>query len=198
MSTPLDTEGDPDVQLMLEVQQGSEAAFRQLFEKHGAGVIGFAMQFVKTRARAEELAQDVFLQIYRTRARYAPRARFKTWLYRMVTNACLSDLRRPEHRAHLQPLDPSAGENIDDPPAVLEAPGQSSEDAALTREAVERLQAAVANLPAQQRAALLLARVNGLSYEEVATTISCSVSAVKSLIHRATVTLRDRLEEEKV
>jgi len=196
MSTPLDTRGDPDVQLMLEVQQGSQAAFRQLFEKHAAGVIGFAMQFVKIRARAEELAQEVFLQVYRTRERYVPRARFKTWLYRMVTNACLSDLRRPEHRIHIRPLDPSAG--LDDPPAAAEAPGQSSEDIALGRETVERLQDAVARLPAQQRAALLLARVNGLSYEEVATTLSCSVSAVKSLIHRATVTLRDRLEEEKV
>lgn len=198
MSTPLDTEGDPDVQLMLDVQQGSQTAFRQLFEKHVAGVIGFAMQFVNSRARAEELAQDVFLQIYRTRARYAPRARFKTWLYRMVTNACLSDLRRPEHRAHLQPLDPPAGQDTDDPPVVAEAAGQSTEDAAMTRQAVERLQAAVVRLPAQQRAALLLARVNGLSYEQVATTMTCSVSAVKSLIHRATVTLRDQLEEEKV
>lgn len=196
MSTPLDTEADPDVQDMLAVQQGSQAAFRRLFEKHVAGVTGFAMQFVKNRARAEELAQDVFLQIYRTRARYVARARFTTWLYRMVTNACLSELRRPEHRARLQPLDPPAGENMEDPPVTLEGSGQSSEEAVLNHETMERLQAAVAHLPPQQRAALLLARVNGLSYEEVATTLSCSVSAVKSLIHRATVTLRDQMQEE--
>lgn len=196
MSTPLDTRGDPDVQLMLEVQQDSQAAFRQLFEKHVAGVIGFAMQFVRSRARAEELAQDVFLQVYRTRGRYVPRARFKTWLYRMVTNACLSDLRRPEHHA-VRPLESTSPQDSGDPPANLEISGQSSEDVALSRETIEKLQAAVARLPGQQRAALLLARVNGLSYDEVATAMSCSVSAVKSLIHRATVTLRDQLQEEK-
>jgi RNA polymerase sigma-70 factor (ECF subfamily) len=192
----LDSDADPDVQLMLAVQQGDEAAFHRLFEKHVAGVIGFAMQLVGNRARAEELAQDVFLQVFRTRSRYAPRARFKTWLYRMVTNACLSELRRPEHRVRLQPLDPPAGEQMDDPRASVEIPGRSGEEMALDREAVDRLRAAVAELPAQQRAALLLARVNGLSYEEVAASLSCSVSAVRSLIHRATVTLREQMRSD--
>jgi RNA polymerase sigma-70 factor (ECF subfamily) len=196
MSRPLDIDADPDVQLMLAVQQGDEAAFHRLFEKHVGGVIGFAMQFVGNRARAEELAQDVFLQIFRTRSRYAPRARFKTWLYRMVTNACLSELRRPEHRVRLQPLDPPAGEQMDDPRASVEVPGRSGEEMALDREAVDRLRAAVAELPAQQRAALLLARVNGLSYDEVAASLSCSVSAVRSLIHRATVTLREQMRSD--
>jgi RNA polymerase sigma-70 factor (ECF subfamily) len=196
MSTPLNARADPDVQLMLAVQQGDQAAYYRLFEKHVAGVIGFAMQFVGNRARAEELAQDVFLQVYRTRSRYTPRARFKTWLYRMVTNACLSELRRPEHRVHLQPLDPPLGEEIDEPTASLEVPSRSGEEIALDREAVDRLRAAVAELPAQQRAALLLARVNGLSYDEVAASLSCSVSAVKSLIHRATVTLREQMRSD--
>jgi RNA polymerase sigma-70 factor, ECF subfamily len=194
----LDTEADADVQLMLAVQQDDQAAFHQLFEKHIAGVIGFAMQLVGNRARAEELAQDVFLQIYRTRARYVPLARFKTWLYRMVTNACLSELRRPEYRARVQPIDHPVRDDAGDPPPVTEASTQSGEETLLDHEAVERLQAAVAHLPPQQRAALLLARVNGLSYDEVAASLSCSVSAVKSLIHRATVTLRQQMQEENV
>ncbi len=193
MSRRLDSDADSDVQLMLAVQQGDQAAYHRLFEEHVAGVIGFAMQFVGNRARAEELAQDVFLQIYRTRSRYAPRARFKTWLYRMVTNACLSELRRPEHRVRLEPLDPPPGEHMDDPSASVEAPSRSSEEMVLDHETLDRLRAAVAELPAQQRAALLLARVNGLSYDEVAASLSCSVSAVKSLIHRATVTLREQM-----
>ncbi len=196
VSRPLDTQADPDVQLMLAVQRGDQAAFHRLFEKHVAGVIGFAMQFVGNRARAEEVAQDVFLQVYRTRARYVPRARFKTWLYRMVTNACLSELRRPEHRARVQPLDPSPAGQGDDPPPAFELPTRSSEDLTLDREAVDRLRTAVTALPTQQRAALLLARVNGLSYDEVAASLSCSVSAVKSLIHRATVTLRAHMRQD--
>jgi RNA polymerase sigma-70 factor (ECF subfamily) len=183
---------------MLAVQRDDQGAFEQLFEKHVSGVIGFAMQFVASRARSEELAQDVFLQLYRTRARYVPRARFRTWLYRMVTNACLSELRRPEHRARIQSLDHSLREDLDDPPPIAESSTPSSEEAALDHEAVRQLQAAVAQLPPQQRAALLLARANGLSYEEVALSLSCSVSAVKSLIHRATVTLRERLQDEDV
>ncbi|MFI5399320.1 MAG: RNA polymerase sigma factor [Candidatus Binatia bacterium] len=194
----MDTEADPDVQLMLAVQQDDQAAFHQLFEKYVAGVIGFAMQFVGNRARAEELAQDVFLQIYRTRARYVPRARFRTWLYRMATNACLSELRRPEYRARVQPIDHPTRNDAGDPPQVAEMSTPSGEATVLDREAVERLQIAVTHLPPQQRAALMLARVNGLSYDEVAASLSCSVSAVKSLIHRATVTLRDQMREENV
>ena len=193
---PADIAADPDVQLMLAVQRGEQGAFQQLFEKHISSVIGFAMQFISSRARSEELAQDVFLQLYRTRARYVPRARFRTWLYRMVTNACLSELRRPEHRVRVRSLDRSTQEHTDDPPPMAEPSTPSSEEAALDREAIERLRVAVAQLPPQQRAALLLARANGLSYEEVALSLSCSVSAVKSLIHRATVTLREQLEEE--
>ena len=193
---PLNAEADPDVQLMLAVQRGDRSAFEQLFEKHVRGVVGFAAQFVGARARAEELAQDVFLQIYRTRARYVPRARFTTWLYRMVTNACLSEVRRADHRNRLRAADHSSGHSVDDPGLMTESTTRSSEDVVLSHEVIDRLRVVLADLPPQQRAALLLARVEGLSYDEVAAALECSVSAVKSLIHRATVTLRDRIQEE--
>jgi RNA polymerase sigma-70 factor (ECF subfamily) len=196
-SVPLNAEADPDVQLMLAVQRGDRSAFEQLFEKHVRGVVGFAAQFVGGRARAEELAQDVFLQIYRTRARYVPRARFTTWLYRMVTNACLSEVRRPDHRSRVQAADYSSERGVDDPGSMTDLATRSSEDAVLSHEALDRLRSVLVELPPQQRAALLLARVEGLSYDEVAVALACSVSAVKSLIHRATVTLRDRMQEER-
>ena len=197
MSAAVDTEADPDVELMLAVQRGDAPAFERLFAKHIASVIGFATRFVGTRARAEELAQDVFLQVYKNRGKYEPRARFSTWLYRMVTNACLSEVRRADHRGWMRSLDrPEEG---DEEAAELADPMQrSSEDDAASRESMQRLRVALAALPAQQRAALLLARVEGFSYEEIAASLSCSVSAVKSLIHRATVTLRQRLQEDGV
>jgi RNA polymerase sigma-70 factor, ECF subfamily len=182
---------------MLAVQRGERAAFEQLFEKHVRGVVGFAVQFVGSRARAEELAQDVFLQVYRTRERYVPRARFTTWLYRMVTNACLSEVRRADHRTRVQTGDFSSEHGMDDSGSVADISTRSSEDVVLNQEALDRLRSALAELPPQQRAAVLLARVEGLSYEEVAMALACSVSAVKSLIHRATVTLRDRAQEER-
>src|SRR5437867_7693679 len=90
---------------MLAVQAGNTAAFEELYSKYDRQVVRFAMQFVGSQARAEEITQDVFLQIYRARQRYQPQARFATWLYRIATNACLTDLRRPEHRSRTQSLD---------------------------------------------------------------------------------------------
>jgi len=190
------TEQDADVELMLAVQRGDRAAFRALFEKHLAAVVGFATHFVGSRARAEELAQDAFLQVYRTRERYVPRARFKTWLYRIVANFCLSELRRPDTRAR---VDPFARPDPDGPgrraPMRSEPTVHSAEADYLDREALARLQRVLAGLPAPQRAAVLLARAEGLSYEEVAVALGTSVGAVKSLIHRATLTLRRELGE---
>lgn len=185
----MNKEVDPDVELMLAVQRGDVSAFERLFEKHIRAVVGFAARFVGTRARAEELAQDVFLQVFRNRSRYEPRARFATWLYRMVTNACLSEVRRVDHRRSVPQADDYEER------AVVTATDRTSEDDAADREMLQRMQAALGDLPPQQRAALLLARVEGLSYDEVADALSCSVSAVKSLVHRATVTLRDRVKE---
>lgn len=187
----MNTPADPDVQLMLALQRGDAAAFDRLFEKHVAAVVRFARQFVKSQARAEELAQDVFLQVYRNRSGYRPTAKFTTWLFRITTNACLSEVRRPEHKLRVDAASPS-----DDAPgaaSTFDTPDQSMEDSLLSREAVGRIRNALEELPPQQRAALLLARVEGMSYEEVAQSITCSVSAVKSLIHRATITMRHKL-----
>lgn len=181
----MNPESDPDVQLMLALQGGDLAAFDRLFALHYAGAVRFAARFVGSRARAEEVAQDVFLQLFRSRDRYLPRARFKTWLFRMVANACLTDLRRPDHKRRVD--DPDAAERL----AADPESDASGERALLGREAADKMRLAVESLPPQQRAALLLARAEGLSYEEVAETLSLSVSAVKSLIHRATVTLQD-------
>jgi len=182
---------DPDVQLMLAVQRGDDAAFDRLFEKHVAAVVRFARQFVRSQARAEELAQDVFLQVYRNRSQYRPAAKFTTWLYRIATNACLTEVRRIEHRLRVDPE--PRGEAARSEPTLLDKPDHSSEDALLSQEAVGRIREALEGLPPQQRAALLLARVEGMSYERVAESVECSVSAVKSLIHRATTTLRNKL-----
>jgi len=86
---------DPDVQLMLRVREGDADAFRELFEKHKRAIVNFAYHFIGNRQRAEEIAQDVFLQIYRAAVRYEPTAKFTTWLYRIATNACLNEVRRP-------------------------------------------------------------------------------------------------------
>jgi RNA polymerase sigma-70 factor (ECF subfamily) len=188
---------DTDAALMLAFQRGDESAFRVLYERHARAMVGYCHRFVKDAARAEELAQDVFLKLYRAAHRYAPSARFKTFLYRVATNHCLNELRRGEYAA--QPASPGlarrdgernqgAGErdaapDLDALPSQDPSPHQALE--------AERLAGAVVRLldglPAQQRAAFVLCRFEGMSYQDIAETLETSVSAVKSLVHRATV-----------
>lgn len=186
---------DPDVVLMLAVRDGDDAAFEQLFTRHIAAVVGYATHLVGSRARAEELAQDVFMRIYEARHRYVPSARFKTWLYRIVTNACRSELRRPERR-RTGALDVRVEPQLEPPLPASHVAGRTGEEILLTREVLARMREVLAGLPPQQRAAVLLARVEGMSYQEIAAALSCSVAAVKSLVHRATVTLREKTHGE--
>ncbi len=189
---------DPDVQLMLAVQAGDSAAFRALYRKYAPQVVRYAMQLIGSQARAEEIAQDVFLQIYRSRHRYRPKARLATWIFRVATNACLSELRRPERHIDIQPLEaaiadmPTGGTRT---PRPLNDRAPDGEAAAIGAELRARIHHLLHSLPPQQRAALLLARMEGLSYEEVAAALHCTVSAVKSLIHRATVAMRQGLRD---
>jgi RNA polymerase sigma-70 factor (ECF subfamily) len=180
---------DPDAALMLAFQRGDESAFRALYERHARAMVGFCHRFVKDAARAEELAQDVFVKLYRAAHRYTPGARFKTFLYRVATNHCLNELRRGEYAA--RPVAPgrdadgaeAAGPDLDALPSPDASPHQALE--------AERLAGAVVRLldglPEKQRAAFVLCRFEGMSYEDIAETLETSVSAVKSLVHRATV-----------
>src|ERR671929_804586 len=108
---------DPDAALMVAFQGGDESAFRVLFERYGRAMVAFCHHFVRDGARAEELAQDVFLKLHRSAPRYRPTARFKTFLYRIASNHCLNELRRGEYAARREvepagergePLDPDA------------------------------------------------------------------------------------------
>lgn len=193
----MNPEKDPDVQLMLAVQRGEEAAFDALFRKYVRQVVRFALSFVGSQARAEELAQEAFVRVYQTRSRYKPAARFNTWLYRIVTNLCVSDVRRAEHRFMGVPRVREGG--AERPFEVGDLPDErtrTGEERMLAQEDMDRVRGVLGRLPPQQRAALLLARVEGLSYDEVAQSLGSSVSAVKSLIHRATTTMRDELTKD--
>ena len=174
---------DDDAALMLAFQRGDEAAFRLLYERHARAMVGYCHRYVKDAARAEELAQDVFVKLYRAAHRYAPSARFKTFLYRVASNLCLNELRRPERAARPAPAPEDA------PPALdqLASPGPDPEDVARGRALERAVERMLAGLPEKQRAALVLCRFEGLSYEEIAQVLDATVPAVKSLIHRATV-----------
>ena len=187
---------DPDVALMQRVRGGDMAAFRDLFSRYSEAVVNFAYRFISNRHRAEELTQDAFLQIYRARDRYEPRAKFSTYLYRVVTNLCLNELRRFEYQGRTEPLEgkplPDGEEGIRELPDE-EIP--AIEDRLSGVETGVRIQKVLDKLPANQKSALLLSRVEGLSYQEVAECLDSTESAVKSLIFRATQALRAELAD---
>ena len=179
---------DPDAVLMLAFQRGDGAAFRTLFERHARAMVAFCHHFVRDQARAEELAQDVFMKLHQAADRYRPSARFKTFLYRIASNHCLNELRRGEYGARRA----AVGSALPEPDALPSGgptPEEHASAAALERAVGELLAA----LPEKQRAALVLCRLEGLSYEEIAEVLDTSVSAVKSLVHRATVAAADAL-----
>jgi len=136
---------DPDAALLVAFQRGDESAFRTLFERHARSMVAFCHHFVKDRARAEELAQDVFLKLHQAAPRYQPSARFKTFLFRIASNHCLNELRRGEHRAPRPP----AGEepqDLDALPGGAATPEEQAAGGALAR-AVEGLLARLPESP---------------------------------------------------
>jgi RNA polymerase sigma-70 factor (ECF subfamily) len=188
------TDPDPDAELMLLVQGGDVRSFERLFQRHAKPLCNFVRRFIGSAAVAEEWTQEIFLKVYRARERWEPRARFRTFLYRVATNHCLNELRRGVHRAQHESLD-GAGDASDERPARELAAEQPSAheivDAGRLSEAVE---SAITALPESQRAALLLLRYEGMSYDEIAAAMELSIPAVKSLLNRAKTSLRERLQ----
>ena len=180
---------DEDVRLMLAFRDGDDAAFDALFERWAGKLLRFLERMVRDAAVAEELVQETFLRVHRARARYAPDAKFSTWLYTIASNVARNELRRPFRRA---PHDSTDAER-EGAPLVLAAE-ESPVDAIVNarREGAE-VEAALAHLPERQRAALWLAAVDGLSYAEVAKALETSESSVKALVHRARVALAAQL-----
>jgi RNA polymerase sigma-70 factor (ECF subfamily) len=148
---------------------------------------------VGSEARAEEVTQDVFVQVYKFRARYQPQSKLATWVFTIATNLCLNDLRRPERQLRVDLWDDDRPEG----PPLPDPDARTPEENAAALELGRHLEAAIAELPPKQRAALLLSRADGLAYEDVAAALGCTEGAVKALIFRATQglkrTLRDHL-----
>jgi len=177
---------------MLRVREGDREAFRALYEKHSGSIARFAAGFVGGSARADELAQDVFLQVYRSRERYEPRAKFSTWLYTIAHNLCLNEVRRQDYKTR---VDMAAGTDEDDPPWEATDPkALEGESYSAQRELERRVTQLMGELPEAQRTALILSRVEELRYQEIGEILSCSEQAVKSLIFRATQRLKAGLK----
>jgi RNA polymerase sigma-70 factor, ECF subfamily len=185
---------DPDASLMLRVKQGDAAAFEELVEKYKQPVINLVYRILPDATEAEDLAQNVFIQVYKSAHRYRVSARFSTWLYTIARNLCLNEIRR-RSRHPAESLDASHPEQDERPQRQYQDKGSVTAHEQLLREELcVKIEEALADLPENQRTALMLCREDELSYEEIARVLGCSLSATKSLIHRGRETLKQRLK----
>lgn len=174
---------DDDAELMLRVSRGDRQAFTQLFDRHQQRVVRFCYRFTGDRSRAEELAQDTFVRLFRSADRYQARAKFSTFLFHIATNLCLNAQRgakaRPQTTMELEVEKP----DVDSPEATLAAKD--------TEAAVQR---ALSNMSDRERAAFAMARFEGLPYRDIAEALDASEAAIKSLVHRASLQVVAQLE----
>jgi RNA polymerase sigma-70 factor (ECF subfamily) len=184
---------DADAQLMLRFRDGDLRAFESLFDRHSRSVINFAFKFVRNREIAEELAQEIFLRVHDAAPAYRAEAKFKTWLYRIATNVCLNEIRKPHYRMTHQSLDAPRTEHPDDRPMELQDPQPGAQRQMERRALAGALTQAIRGLPEKQRVAFVLNKYQELSYAEVAGAMNTSEKAVKSLIHRAKEALATHL-----
>jgi RNA polymerase sigma-70 factor (ECF subfamily) len=195
----LHTTGDfgslDDAAIMLELKAGNMAAFDFLMVKYRKPIVHFMFRMTHNQAVAEELAQEVFLRVYRSRETYRAEARFSTWLYRIATNLGVNHARdtRHERTASTVYLDEPDSETGTSPDVADTTPG--AEAGILRRERMEAIRAHVMSLPERQQMAVLMHKYEGMDYKQIGEVLKLSESATKSLLFRAYQTLRDKLKE---
>ena len=187
-------QADADAVLMLRVKRGDRAAFAALVEKYKQPLFNFVFRTLRDETESEDVAQNTFLQVWKSRARYERTAKFSTWLFTIARNLCLNEIRR-RSRHPAESLEESHAEHEDQPSRQYEdkkvfLPTEN----VLHGELAHKIEEALAGLPENQRTAILLCRQDELSYEEIAEVLDCSLSATKSLIHRGREVLKEKLK----
>jgi RNA polymerase sigma-70 factor, ECF subfamily len=183
-----------DAALMLRVKQGDADAFEQLVERYKQPVINLLYRTVRDLDEAEDLAQNVFIQVFKSADRYRVEAKFTTWLFTIARNLALNEIRRRNRHpaesldAAIEPADERQARQFED------RVNASAPDLLLQQELSGKIAEALASLPESQRTAILLYREKDMSYEEISSILNCSLSATKSLIHRGRETLKERLK----
>jgi len=182
-------EDTEDVRLMRLVARGDTVAFEKLIERHQSLVVGTVARMLGSNSDVEDIAQQVFIRVWKSASRYVPRAKFTTWLLKITRNLVFNEMRRAKRRAHA-PLQPEP--NVEE--MQLKDESNPSPDASLLElELQEAIEKAIGELPETQRMALVLRRYEEFSYEQIADVLNLSVPAVKSVLFRARTELRARL-----
>ena len=176
---------------MQQVANGDTQAFERLIERHQTLVVGTVARMLGSNSDVEDLAQQVFLRVWRNAGRYVPRAKFTTWLLKIARNLVFNEMRRTRRHIHVPMQTETPGEELPMKDESVQSPAESL----LEHELQQEIEAAILHLPETQRMALVLRRYEGRSYEEIADILDLSVPAVKSVLFRARTELRARLAE---
>ena len=188
-------EGASDAEVMLRVKAGDQPAFNYLVQKYRRPLVSFMYRMARNAAVAEDLAQEVFLRVYRSRASYEASAKFTTWLYRIATNLAVNHARdtrheRPEVMVSLDEPDEATGMTMD-----LADGEMTAEQAMVRRERLMGIRRKIEALPERQRLAVVMHKYQQMDYRQIAEVLELSESATKSLLFRAYETLREQLKE---
>src|SRR6266496_1316240 len=191
----MDASAISDAEVMLRVKAGDDSAFDYLVQKYRRPIVSFMYRMAHNSATAEELAQEVFLRVYRSRGNYEPSAKFSTWLYRIATNLGVNHARdtrheRAENTVSLDEPDSETGQTVDLPDKT-----PSIEEEILRRERLGAIRQKIEALPERQKMAVLMHKYQQMDYRQIADVLKLSESATKSLLFRAYETLRTQLKE---
>ena len=184
-----------DAEVMLRVKAGDQSAFDFLVQKYRRPLVSFMYRMAHNAAAAEDLAQEVFLRVYRSRQTYEASAKFTTWLYRIATNLAVNHARdtrheRPEVTVSLDEPDEETGTTLDVADSTVTA-----EESLVRRERTLAIRAKVEALPERQKLAVIMHKYQQMDYKQIAEVLKLSESATKSLLFRAYQTLREQLKE---
>jgi len=184
-----------DAEVMLRVKAGDQFAFDYLVQKYRRPLVSFMYRMARNTAAAEDLAQEVFLRVYRSRQTYEASAKFTTWLYRIATNLAVNHARdtrheRPEVTVSLDEADEETGTTLDVADGTI-----SAEEALVRRERMAAIRSKVEALPERQKLAVIMHKYQQMDYKQIADVLKLSESATKSLLFRAYETLREQLKE---
>jgi RNA polymerase sigma-70 factor, ECF subfamily len=177
--------------LISRAAAGDGDAFEVIVRRHQSSILNLIYRYLGDRTKAADLAQEVFLRIWRAAARYEPKAKFTTWIYRITANLCLNEIKSAKKGTWVRFQEEQGNQNMDQ--GTRSDVFRSPEDLLLGKERTHQISQALQTLPENQRMALILSRYEHISYVEIAEAMGCSVSAVESLLVRAKRNLQEKL-----
>lgn len=179
---------ESDIELMTRVKSGDDAAFSELMRRHYRGIVNYIYRFTNDKGNSEDLAQEAFLRVYRSAKRYKPEAKFSTWLYKIVTNLCITEVKTKgkSQSVSLDEIEENSGDRGD-------LKSSDAYDLIFRREIGGAIAEALKSLPERERTSIILCKYQELPYEEVADIIGCTVGAVKAYVHRGRMKLIQKL-----